>query len=176
MKNRMKKIFTQKSNAFLISGISDLMLGLLAGVFIVAAGLAVFYFTRSSGNVLEFQSEIIQLSSRVSSLFTGAAGYSDLSNEIAIKGGVVPKNLIKGSEIINAWGGTINLYPADDNSSFFIEVTDIPDEECNKLVSGQASSWVSISINSSDVIDNASTSDIINLCSNDKNTLKFEAR
>lgn len=176
MKNFVKKNLTKKSNAFLVSGLNDLMLGILAGVFVIAAGLAMFYFTRSSGNVLQFQSEIIQLSSRVSSLYTGSAGYGDLTNEIAIKGGAVPKTLIKGSNLVNAWGGTVTLSSSDDESSFFIEITNIPDEECGKLAGNQVNNWISLSINSSVLSDDSSTSDVINLCNAGKNTLKYEAR
>lgn len=177
MKNLLvKKVLFKRSNAFLIAGISDLMLGILAGVFIIIAGTMYFYFTKSSGNVLQFQSEIIQLSSRVSSLFTGSSGYGDLTNEIAIKGGAVPKTLIKGSNLVNAWGGTITLSPADDESSFFIEITNIPDEECSQLAGNQVNNWISLSVNSSVLSDDSSTSDVINLCNAGKNTLKYEAR
>lgn len=176
MKNFMMKSLTKKSKAFLIAGMSDLMLGILAGVFVIAAALAMFYFTRSSGNVLQFQSEVIQLSSRVSSLFTGSTGYGDLTNEVAIKGGAVPKTLIKGSNIVNAWGGTITLSSSDDESSFFIEITNIPDEECGRLAGNQVNNWISLSINNSILSEDSSPADVINLCNAGKNTLKYEAR
>lgn len=176
MKNFVKKALLKKSNAFIIEGISGMMLGALVGVFVIAVGMAIFYSTRSSSNVLQFQSEIIQLSSRVSSLYTGSAGYGDLTNEIAIKGGAVPKTLIKGSNLVNAWGGTVTLYSSDDESSFFIEITNIPDEECGKLAGNQVNNWISLSINSSVLSDDSSTSDVINLCNAGKNTLKYEAR
>lgn len=176
MKNFVKKNLTKKSNAFIIEGISGIMLGVLAGVFIIAAGVAVFYSTLTSSNILQFQSEIIQLSSKVSSLYTGSTGYGDLTNEIAIKGGAVPKTLIKGSNLVNAWGGTVTLYSSDDESSFFIEITNIPDEECGKLAGNQVNNWISLSVNSSVLSDDSSTSDVINLCNAGKNTLKYEAR
>ncbi len=176
MKNFVKKRLTKKSNAFLIAGLSDTMLGYLAGVFVIVAGIAMFYFTRSSGNVLQFQSEIIQLSSRVSSLYTGSTGYGDLTNEIAIKGGAVPTTLIKGDKLINAWGGTITLSPSSDESSFFIEITNIPDEECGRLAGNQVNSWISVAINNSLLNDDSSTASVIGLCNAGKNTLKYEAR
>lgn len=176
MKNFVKKNLTKKSGAFLIAGISDLMLGILAGVFAIALGMAIFYSTRSSSNVLQFQSEIIQLSSRVSSLYTGSAGYGDLTNEIAIKGGAVPKTLIKGSNLVNAWGGTVTLYSSDDESSFFIEITNIPDEECGRLAGNQVNNWISLSINNSILSEESSPAEVINLCNAGKNTLKYEAR
>lgn len=176
MKNFVMKTLLKKSNAFIIEGISGMMLGILTGVFVIAAGVAIFYSTRSSSNVLQFQSEIIQLSSRVSSLYTGSTGYGDLTNEIAIKGGAVPKTLIKGSNLVNAWGGTVTLSPSDDESSFFIEITNVPDEECGRLAGNQVNNWVSLSINSSILSDDSSTTDVINLCNAGKNTLKYEAR
>lgn len=176
MKNFVTQRLIKKSNAFIIEGISGYTLGILAGIFVFAGIIAIFSSTRASSNVLQFQSEVIQLSSRVSSLYTGSAGYGDLSNEIAIKGGAVPKTLIKGSNIVNAWGGTVTLYSSDDESSFFIEVTDVPDEECGRLAGNQVNNWISLSINNSILSENSSPADVINLCNAGKNTLKYEAR
>lgn len=176
MKKLVKRALTKKSNAFFVEGIGAQTLGILIGVIAVAAGFILFSTTRSSGNILQFQSELVQLSSRVSSFYTGSTGYGDLSNEIAIKAGAVPKTLIKGSNIVNPWGGTVTLYPADDESSFFIDVTNIPNEECGQLAGNQANNWVSFSINNSTLSDNFSPADVTNLCSAGKNTLKFEAR
>lgn len=181
MKNFMKKALLKKSNAFIIEGISGIMLGALAGVFIIAAGVAIFYSARSNSNVLQFQSEIIQLSSSVSSLFNGSTtGYGDLTNEIAIKSGAVPTTLIKGNNLVNVWGGTITLTPGEDNSSFFIELTNIPDKECGRLAAGtarnQVDNLIRLSINNSVLSKDFSTAEVINLCDAGKNTLKYEIR
>lgn len=171
----MKKLFFKKSNAFFTGGLVDFGLGIL--LVLVVAALAANYFltSRSSSNILQIKSDVLQLSSKVSTLFGGSSGYGGLENNVAIEGGAVPSGMLKGSNIVNAWGGEVILSPSDDESSFFIELTDIPDKECTQIVGDQEGSWISVAVNGTELSD-ASPADIIGLCSNGENTIRYEAR
>lgn len=172
----MKKVLCKKSKAAL-EGLSSQSLGAIVGIIAAAALLGMLYLVLSKNNVITLKEGLFYLSSEVTALFNGSSGYEDLTNDIVIDAKIVPDNLQKGNALVNPFGGDITLSPSSDGSSFFIEVTGIPDKECIQLGGDQASSWKSVTVNNTELSKDSPAKDIVGLCTNgDDNTLKFESR
>lgn len=93
------------------------------------------------------QESLLILRMQTQQLFASASDYNGLTNDMALKAGLVPQNFIKGSALFNAWGGTITLAPDSGNSAFSIAFEGIPQEECTRLATYQPEAWLSVSVN-----------------------------
>lgn len=172
----MKQLMTKKVNAALSFGLFDIKMGQLIALIIIALIGATFLLVLSGKNELQFKSELLSMRAKISSSFSGSAGYDDLTNEIAIKLGAVSSSYVKGNSIVNDWGGDINFISAEDNATFFIEATEIPDKECISLAGDQKDNWVSVSINGTQLGEDSSIAEITGLCTNGDNTVTFQSR
>lgn len=172
----MKQLMTKKVNAALSFGLFDIKMGQLIALIIIALIGATFLLVLSGKNELQFKSELLSMRAKISSSFSGSAGYDDLTNEIAIKLGAVSSSYVKGNSIVNDWGGDINFISAEDNATFFIEATEIPDKECISLAGDQKDNWVSVSINGTLLGEDSSIAEITGLCTNGDNTVTFQSR
>jgi hypothetical protein len=114
---------------------------------------------------------------QIQHMFSGAADYTGLDNDLAIKAGVVPASFIKGSVLKNPFGGDVTLTPVTEDAAFSIALTSIPQEECTKLAKFQADAWLGISVNGNEVDRLSSTlvTDVVSYCEED-NTISFTAR
>lgn len=171
----MKKILFRKSKAAL-EGLGSQSLGAIVGIIVAAALLGLLYATLSKNHVITLKEGLFHLSAEITALFNGQTGYEDLTNDLVLEAQIVPNDLRKGKRLVNPLGGEINLYPSGDGSSFFIEVTEIPDKECIQLTD-QSNSWKSVTVNNTELSKDNSSIETIGLCTNsDKNTLKYESR
>ncbi len=172
----MKKLLFRKSKAAL-EGLSSQALGAIIGIIAIVGLVYLYNDTSSKNDVISLKEGLLHLNAEINALFNGQTGYEDLTNDIVLEAQIVPSDLRKGKKLINPFGGEINLYPSGDGSSFFIEVTEIPDKECIQLTSDQNSSWKSITVNNTELSKDKSSVETINLCTNsNNNTLKYESR
>lgn len=172
----MKQLMTKKVNAAFSFGLFDTKMGQVFSLVILALIGTTFYMVFGGKNELQFKSELLSMRSKISTSFTGSAGYGDLTNEIAIKLGAVPSSYVKGNSIVHDWGGNITFISAEDNATFFIEATEIPDKECISLASDQKDNWVSVSVNGTQLGEDSSIAEITGLCTNGDNTVTFQSR
>lgn len=136
----------------------------------VASGL---YMAFSKTNVANTEEDLIVLRMQTQSFFVGT-NYDGLSNEVAMKAGIVPKGLIKGENLRNAWGGDVTLSPDTTNGQFSIELGNVPQEECTQLARFQNDAWVGVSINGSE-IDPTDPAAVATACG-DTNTITYKAQ
>lgn len=172
----MKKILCRKSKAA-FEGLTSYVLGGIITIIVVAGLFRLAHVTMSKNNVITLKEGLFYLNSEITALFNGSSGYDDLNNDIVINAKIVPDGLQKGNALVNPFGGDITLSPSSDGSSFFIEVTGIPDKECIQLGGDLISSWKSVTVNNTELSKDSPAKDITGLCINgDDNTLKFESR
>lgn len=152
------------------------VLGGLLITLVVIAGAAVYLNSGfSKSKVVSLEQDIVTMRMQIQQLFSGAADYSGLDNETAIKAGIVPKNLQKGSVLKTPWGGEINLSTNDANGSFSIELSGIPQDECTQLAKFQTDAWLSVNVNGNALGSENTVADIVSSCTT-SNTITYEAR
>lgn len=172
MGNGFKRYLARKSHAVL-GGLSETQLVIIVSIIVLGVAGISFYSATSSTKVAHFQNDVIVLRSSINQTFT--RDYGELSNMVAINSGVVPKGFIKGSSIVNNWGGDITLTPLTDNSGFTILVADIPKDVCPQLGGFQVETWINVKVNSVDV-SSGSVATLSTACNNTFNSITYTAR
>lgn len=152
------------------------VLGALLIGLVVIAGSAVYLNSGfSKSKVVSLEQDLVTMRMQVQQLFSGSSDYSGLDNATAIKAGVVPKSLIKGTSLKTPWGGDISLAANSGNASFTIQLSGIPQEECTQLAKFQSDAWLSVGINGNSLSDDKTVADIVANCSS-SNTIAYEVR
>lgn len=129
----------------------------------------------SKSKVASLEQDIVTMRMQIQQLFSASPDYSGLDNATAVKGGVVPKGLIKGNNLKTPWGGEINLSTNDANGSFTIELSGIPQDECTQLAKFQTDAWLSVEVNGNALESDNTVADIVDSCATN-NTIAYEAR
>lgn len=129
----------------------------------------------SKAKVANTQQDLVTTRMQIQQLFSGATNYSGLTNEVAINAGVVPKNMIKGTDLKNAWGGDLTIANEDANASFTITLSQIPKDECTQLAKFQLDAWLSVKVNDTLVEITDTIASIVGNCQA-SNNLVYEAR
>ena len=85
--------------------------------------------------------------------YTDVRSYASISNDELISALVVPPTMLNGdgTAIVDAWNGDVTVASADDGRSFTIELTLVPQSECDKLGAFQIDTWESISVNGTEI-------------------------
>ncbi|GAB1253028.1 type 4 pilus major pilin [Desulfovibrio falkowii] len=152
------------------------VLGALLIALVVIAGSAVYLNTGfSRSKVVSLEQDLVSMRMQIQQFFSGSSDYSGLDSETAIKAGIVPKSLIKGSSLKTPWGGEIALSTNSSNGSFTIELSGIPQEECTQLAKFQSDAWLSVEVNGNALSADNNVSDIVNNCTS-VNTIAYEVR
>ncbi|MEG1609968.1 MAG: type 4 pilus major pilin [Bilophila sp.] len=129
--------------------------------------LNVFRVTRTQENLLTMRMQIQQL-------FSGASDYTGLDNTMAINAGLAPSIFVKGTKLLNPWGGNITLASESATIAFTIQFDEIPREECTRLAAYQPEAWLSVDVNGN-VANGKDVVTIAGSCS-ETNTITFTAR
>lgn len=114
--------------AFLPSIIGALSVGVIAG----------YSKAMSKYNENKAVDEIVLLVMNTKTLFANSQNYSALNNELAVKTGIIPEEMLHYSEIVNVYDGNIILKPSakdysNDNEAFTITYKNVPQDVCVKL-------------------------------------------
>lgn len=146
--------------------------GLLIGLIVLGGAASGLFSGFSKSNVASAEENLIILRMQAQQYFNGT-DYSKLSNDVAIKAGIVPEAFIKGDQLRNPWGGDITLSSAGDNT-FTIEMTNIPQVDCAQLARFQADAWAGVAVNGGE-IDSSDPAAVTNACG-ETNTITYTAR
>lgn len=146
---------------------------ILVGLLILAGVAIGINIAISKINIGTTQENLITLRMQVQHFFHGT-NYNGLTNEIAIKAGLVPQTFVKDDSLKNAWGGDITLSSDTSNGTFNIELSNIPQNECTQLARFQGEAWSGIAINGAD-IDFKDVASIADACG-ETNTVTYISR
>lgn len=147
--------------------------GLLVGLIILSGAASDLNSAFSKNNIANTQQNLVTLRMQTQQFFSGT-NYEGLTNDVAVKAGIVPESFIKGNVLRNAWGGDLELSANAANGMFNIELTNIPQEDCTQLARFQADSWAGVSVNGAD-IDPSDAVAVTDACGSN-NTLTYTAR
>lgn len=147
--------------------------GLLIGLIVLAGAASGLFSGFSKSNVASAEENLIIMRMQTQQYFNGT-NYDGLSNQVAIKAGIVPEAFVKGEQLRNPWGGDITLSSDVNNGTFAIEMTNIPQVDCAQLARFQADAWVEVAINGG-VIDSSDPAAVTNACG-ETNIITYTAR
>lgn len=153
----------------LLGAVGALLLGLIVLAY-SAGGLSSGF---SKSNIAQTQEALVLLRMQTQQFFNGT-NYSGLDNDVALRAGIVPEGFVRGDTLRNAWGGDVTLTADETNGAFSVELNNIPQADCTQLARFQSDSWVSVSVNGSE-IDPSDPVAVTDACG-DSNTLLYTAR
>jgi len=122
------------------------------------------------------QNDIAVVKVQIQQLYAGAPSYNGLDNTVGIHAGLFPSDMVKGTSVVNRWGGTITLGTASSDTQFTISLSGVPRDQCPTLAQF-GDDWVSVTVNGAALtmgagrVASATTS-----CSGDSNAIVFTGR
>lgn len=140
---KIRKALAEDDGWMLTEGVGSILFYLI----MIGVGAGIVYFLFSSSKVAQMQQGISTMSMQIKGLYSASSDYSGLDNTLAVKSGVVPRKLLKGSSVKTPWGGDITLAPGTDDGAFTIKLEGIAQEECTKLAAFQMDMWQSVEVN-----------------------------
>ncbi|MDR2819472.1 MAG: pilus assembly protein PilS [Desulfovibrio sp.] len=156
---------------------TDVLGALLIGLIVGALTFSAISSGFMKSKIGSTEQDLVILRMQVQQLFANSNGYTGLDNAGAIQNGLVPKSLIKGDDIRSAWGGPITISANAANSSFAIDLEELPHEACVQLSRFQPDAWFNVEVNGSTVDSSRAVLDITSSCfAGNTNQIVFEAR
>lgn len=133
-----------------------LVLGIIASL--IVAAFIVYPKIQSSQRAEMEAKNISTIISGVRTLYAGKQNFTGLNNTVAINAGIIPISMIpdesSSSTIVNQFKGNVRLYVSSfgiggvPNSSFTLIYSDVPAEECVKMLTTVTGDMGGVSINS----------------------------
>jgi len=107
------------------------MLGVLAIVGVLSvAGIAGYSKAMEKYKIEKAREEMYNISANLMMLYHNESNYAGLNNDLAIKLGVIPDNMIKSGTIRNAFGGEVEISAVDyggvENGAFKVLFKGLP--------------------------------------------------
>lgn len=157
-----------------------LVLGIIASL--IVAAFIVYPKIQSSQRAEMEAKNISTIISGVRSLYAGKQNFIGLNNTVAINADIIPVSMLpdktSSSTIVNQFKGNVRLYVSNfgiggvPNSSFTLIYSDIPAEECIKILTTVTGDMGGVSINSNrvkEIGDPINREDVAKYCSEGKN-------
>ncbi len=163
------------------------MLGVLAIIGVLSVGgIAGYSKAMQKYRINKTIEQITLIAGNIRTFFAPQRSYSGISGTVLKKAKLVPDEMWNGSNIINAWGGQVNIDLASsvdgkgDNKAFSIMFLGLPQEACIELLSQD---YTALDVKMIDIIysnDVAFTNftpisfeQVVNECDGDNATVRF---
>ena len=148
---------------------------LLFYLIMLAGGALIVAMLFGGGKLSEIQQGVSAIRMNVQQMYTSSLDYTGLTNDLAIKSGLVPQKLVKGGAIVNGWGGAVTVATGDDTGTFTITVASIPQDACTKLATFQMESWLTVEVNNTAIARDSAIAAAADNCQA-SNTIVYTAR
>ncbi len=100
----------------------------------ITAGVMFYYQSTSDSNkTLKTIEEIMTVTSAINGLYTGQKDYKNLSSYTLLSLSAIPDSYKNSYDIINPFGGRLEVYPYNDNAHYAIKLTNLPKQACVSL-------------------------------------------
>jgi len=147
---------------------------MLVYLLMIASIALVIFFLVSGSKLSDSKQALMSLQMNTRQLYSTEPDYSTLSNNIALKNGLIPQQLRKSSGLRNAWGGAVTLRPnSSDSTKFDISFEEVPQDACAKFAKHQAGAWVAVTVNGTDVSSSSGMIAAITNAVKETNTVTF---
>ena len=149
----------------------------LAIMIAVVAGVALGYSQVKSKNDQQRAMQSIQmLRANVEEIYSNGV-YTDLSNDVLIGAGVVPGDLLSGTNSIKTRWGDVTV-AAKDDSQYTITIEDLDPAACRSIANLSTTSWSQVTVGETTLYDRSTNptvnpSDLLQACVNPTNTVVF---
>lgn len=121
---------------------------------------------------------LLNLRIATADVFRADGDYSSLTTARAISLSIFPSNMVKGSTIVNSFGGTVTLAVNGSNSLHFdVTYTEVPGEACGSMAT-IADGWESVTVNGTSIPQTGSgaAQAAAGACVDGNNTIVYTAR
>lgn len=112
----------------------------------VVAVVWIFYTALGSDKANTTVSQLAQVQSSVQALYTTQPSFGTLSNSVAINANLVPREMVSGTNLVNAWNGSVTLSPESSNAQFSVTQSSVPKAACIKVATS-AGAYLGLQIN-----------------------------
>jgi type II secretory pathway pseudopilin PulG len=150
--------------------------GLLIYIMMVGAAVGILFTVNATSKLATAEQSIMALAINVQGLYSSANNYTGLTNDIALRAGLVPAKFTSNNTIKTPWGGAITLSPGSDITTFQIKMDGIGQGDCVKLGVYQLEYWVDLAVNGSSINTSTSVSDAVSACGASNNTVTYIVR
>ena len=102
----------------------------------VTAGVMFYYQAASDSNKTQAAiSEVMSATSAINGLYIGQSGYGGLDKNVLKNSSAIPDNYKKGTEILNPFGGNLEVGAANNGSDYgyYLTLTELPKSACISL-------------------------------------------
>ena len=132
----------------------EFLIVLLGGALLVAAGGKMASMIFGTTKLAATQQALSTFRTNIQYAYTDVRSYASISNDELIKAIAVPPTMLTADKtaIVDAWNGDVTVGSADEGRSFTIELTLIPQDECVKLGAFQSATWVTITVNGTEIV------------------------
>jgi prepilin-type N-terminal cleavage/methylation domain-containing protein len=149
---------------------------MMVGVVVLAGAAAGIGKLFRSSEISAEASNITQMAASLRSMKNGSAGYTGLTNAVAVSYRAIPANMAQAADgtITNSWGGGVTITAGSSNQSFSIAYANVPAEACQQLALRlRAAGWTSMSIGTAAINGASTLAEIQAACVSETNTLTF---
>lgn len=119
----------------------------------VTAGVMFYYQSASDSNKTQAAiSEVMSATSAINGLYIGQSNYDGLTAAVLKNSSAIPDNYKKGNDILNPFGGNLNVSPGGSGYGYKLELTKLPKSACISLATlnlGTSAAGYGININAS---------------------------
>ncbi|HDP5076724.1 TPA: pilus assembly protein [Escherichia coli] len=119
----------------------------------VTAGVMFYYQSASDSNKTQAAiSEVMSATSAINGLYIGQSNYDGLTAAVLKNSSAIPDNYKKGNDILNPFGGNLNVSSGGSGYGYKLELTKLPKSACISLATlnlGTSAAGYGININAS---------------------------
>lgn len=100
----------------------------------ITAGVMFYYQSTSDSNkTLKTIEEVMTVTSAINGLYTGQKDYKNLSSLTLLGLSVIPDTYKSGYDILNPFGGRLEVTSYNSNANYKIKLTNLPKQACIRL-------------------------------------------
>jgi hypothetical protein len=142
---------------------------------LVVAGAVFWGVSKAFGSFKLYrqQNDLTVIKVQIQQLYSGSPSYNGLDNTVGINAGLFPSDMVKGTSVVNRWGGAITLGTASSDAQFTISLTGVPKEQCTTLAQF-GDDWAAVTVNGGALTLGAGrVSSATTACTGDTNSIVY---
>lgn len=121
---------------------------ILLGTVLTVLGLQYIHTSNANAKLNAAVGSVGQIIGQVDSLYdNNPNGYQNIALQALITAGAFPNSMVKGSTVVDAWGGDVTVQPSSSAAEFSLEYQGLPKSACERMATINSGSITSVSVN-----------------------------